>query len=74
MAEHNEHRVIELLETEQLLNRIDNVYDRLVDETENPETYHNKIKTEKLHALLDILEYIKNNVDNPLDEIFWKES
>lgn len=47
-------------------------YNRLVDETENPDTYLDKRKTQDLRLLLDVFEYLmedENNV-NPLDEIF----
>jgi hypothetical protein len=62
------------MDTEKLEERINLIYNRLVDETENPETAHNRSKSETLTHLLEVLEFIKgDNDDNPMDSIFWKE-
>jgi hypothetical protein len=58
----------------ELEKRIDLIYNRLVEETENPETIHNRNKSVTLTHLLEVLEFIKgDNDDNPMDHIFWKE-
>lgn len=56
---------------ETILNRVNEVYRLLVDETENPGTIHNERKNTLLNNLLEVFEYVINNVEeNPLDWMF----
>jgi hypothetical protein len=51
--------------------RTQQVYDFLVDETENPDTIYNKTRHDKLTELLPLFEYLLGNEDeNPLDKVF----
>lgn len=51
--------------------RLTEVYNRLVDETENPATLHNERKNHLLHKLSELVEYIMEfEHTNPLDEWF----
>jgi len=54
--------------------RAEEVYNYLVDEIGNKSTIHDRTKNDRLHVLLQVLEYILGNEDeNPMDEIFGKE-
>jgi hypothetical protein len=60
-------------EETEMQNRLEEVYNRLVSETDNKETTHNERKNKALHLLLDVVEYIKDGGitgENPLDDIF----
>ena len=51
--------------------RLDQIYQYLVNETENRSTFQSKNKAEDLHLLLSVIEYIiDGGDDNPLDDIF----
>jgi hypothetical protein len=50
--------------------KVEELYDRLVDETENPETVYSRKKRIQLQALLDVFEYLVNDADNPMDDLF----
>ena len=57
-----------------ILNRVQEVYERLVDETGIPTTYGDRKKNELLHHSLELLEYIVGNEDdNPLVDWFEDE-
>jgi uncharacterized phage-like protein YoqJ len=54
--------------------RAEEVYEYLVDETENKSTIHDRMKNAHLHVLLQVIEYILGNDDyNPMASIFEKE-
>jgi len=54
-----------------ILNRVQEVYERLVDETGIPTTYADRQKNQLLHNALELLEYIVGNEsDNPLTDWF----
>jgi hypothetical protein len=55
-------------------NRFDEVYNSLVDQTDNPATLHSRGKNELLKNLLAIFEYIRGEDDNnPIVELFEEE-
>lgn len=56
---------------ENLFDRFDLVYDRLIGETENPATLRNERKNHLLSMLLNLCEYLAGKTDvNPVDEWF----
>lgn len=60
------------MDNTRLLNRLQEIYNRLVDETENSATYKDFKKNAILAAMLQTIEYIKgDSVDNPMDDIFF---
>jgi hypothetical protein len=59
----------------EIQNRMEEIYNRLVDETANEKTLFSARKNKYLSILLDVVEYIKNDGiagENPLDDIFGK--
>lgn len=51
--------------------RFEQIYDYLVDETENRSTTRNAHKSYMLHILLGLFEYLKgDNLENPIERIF----
>ena len=56
-----------------IIARAEKVYDRLVNETENRDTIHDQNKMKLLNVLLDIFEYVINDNENPMDNIFGEE-
>lgn len=59
------------LYVDEIRERIREIYNQCVDETENPTIIYDRTKNKILSALLDVLEYIQgNSEENPIDEIF----
>jgi hypothetical protein len=57
-----------------ILNRVQEVYERLVDETGIPTTYSDRQKNQLLHNALKLLEYIVGNEnDDPLIDWFGEQ-
>jgi hypothetical protein len=53
------------------LKRLEDAYEFLVDETENPDTTYNKQRHDRLSDLLELFEYLLGNEEaNPLDKWF----
>lgn len=52
------------------IERFNNVYEELVNETENPATLHNARKNDRLRDLLRLFEYLRGEEENPLDDWF----
>jgi hypothetical protein len=60
-----------ITELQQLENRPSEIYDRLVNETENSGTIFNGRKNRALQILLDTCEYLLGTTDdNPVSEFF----
>lgn len=54
-----------------ILDRVENTYQRVVEETDNPETLHDRQKNDLLKRLLELLEYLRGEEDsNPVEEWF----
>ena len=50
--------------------RLGYVYDKLVDQTQNPKTYTDARKNFLLKNMLDLVEYLKGNGEDPMPEMF----
>ena len=57
-----------------LVNNFNTVYERLVDETENSYTLHDRVKNQKLKDLLELCEFIRGEEESPLDKWFGVQS
>lgn len=59
---------------ELLIDRFEKEYDRLVEETGNPETLHNYPRNKRLQDLLELFEYLRGDTEeNPMEDWFSQE-
>lgn len=53
-------------------NRLEDVYNFLVDQTENPTIIHDRALNDRLHKLLELCEYLQGDTDeNPVLQWYW---
>jgi hypothetical protein len=54
--------------------RINEIYERLVEETDNPLTIHDRMRNGILKSLLEVFEYLRGEENkNPMNDIFWEQ-
>lgn len=62
---------MDVLSETTLQEKVEAIYERLKDETENRDTIHDRTKNAILHAMLMVFEHLVNHEADPMDEIFY---